>query len=178
VLLNSDVLPDRPGWLGTMARFFDQTPEIGALAPKLLYEDDSLQHAGLYFLRAPGSPIWENMHYFKGLNRHTPAANRARKVPAVTGACLMIERERYEQLGGLRGQFVQGDYEDADLCMRLHEQGLDSWYLPDAELYHLEAQSYPNELRRATSAYNTWLHSYLWSEAIAEVMATDEGSAG
>jgi GT2 family glycosyltransferase len=175
VLLNSDVLPDRPGWLGTMARFFDQTPGIGALAPKLLYEDDSLQHAGLYFLRAPGSPIWENMHYFKGLNRHTAAANVARRVPAVTGACLMVERERYEELGGLRGQFVQGDYEDSDLCMRLHEQGLDAWYLPDAELYHLEAQSYPNELRRATSAYNTWLHSYLWSEAIAAAMDTAEG---
>jgi GT2 family glycosyltransferase len=178
LLLNSDVLPDRPGWLGTMSAFFDATPAIGALAPKLLYEDDSLQHAGMYFLRAPGSSVWENMHYYKGLNRTTPAANVPRAVPAVTGACLMIERERYEQLGGLRGQFVQGDYEDSDLCLRLRELGLASWYLPDAELYHLEAQSYPNELRRATSAYNTWLHSYLWSEAIAEVMATDEGSAG
>jgi GT2 family glycosyltransferase len=172
LLLNSDVLPDRPGWLGAMADFFDATPGIGALAPKLLYEDDSLQHAGMYFLRPPGSTIWENMHYYKGLARTTPAANVARAVPAVTGACLMIERERYEQMGGLRGQFVQGDYEDSDLCLRLHEDGLASWYLPDAELYHLEAQSYPNELRRATSTYNTWLHSHLWSERIEAVMQT------
>jgi len=174
LLLNSDVLPDRPGWLGTMAAFFDATPGIGALAPKLLYEDDSLQHAGMYFLKAPGAVVWENMHYFKGLNRTTPAANVARPVPAVTGACLMIDRERYEQLGGLRGQFVQGDYEDSDLCLRLRELGLDSWYLPDAELYHLEAQSYPNELRRLTSAYNTWLHSHLWSDRIAAMMAETE----
>jgi GT2 family glycosyltransferase len=175
LLLNSDVLPDRPGWLGTMSGFFDATPGIGALAPKLLYEDDSLQHAGMYFLRPPGSTIWENMHYYKGLARTTPAANVARAVPAVTGACLMIERERYERMGGLRGQFVQGDYEDSDLCLRLHEDGLASWYLPDAELYHLEAQSYPNELRRTTSAYNTWLQSHLWSERIEAVMnATEE----
>lgn len=174
LLLNSDVLPDRPGWLGTMAAFFDATPGIGALAPKLLYEDDSLQHAGMYFLRAPGSSVWENMHYFKGLSRATPAANVARPVPAVTGACMMVERERYRQLGGLRGQFVQGDYEDSDLCLRLREEGLASWYLPAAELYHLEAQSYPNDLRRATSAYNTWLHSHLWDERIADVMAAHE----
>ncbi|MCW3050012.1 MAG: expE2 [Solirubrobacterales bacterium] len=175
VLLNSDVLPDRPGWLGTMARFFDATPGIGALGAKLLYEDDSLQHAGMHFLRSPGSTTWENMHYYKGLARTSPGANVARRVPAVSGACLMIERERYEQLGGLSGRFVQGDYEDSDLCLRLREEGLDSWYLPDAELYHLEAQSYPTELRRATSAYNTWLHSHLWGERIADLMAsTDE----
>lgn len=178
LLLNSDVLPDRPGWLGTMAGFFDATPGIGALSPKLLYEDDSLQHAGMYFLRPPGSTIWENMHYYKGLARTTPAANVARAVPAVTGACLMIERERYERMGGLRGQFVQGDYEDSDLCLRLHEDGLASWYLPDAELYHLEAQSYPNELRRTTSAYNTWLQSHLWSERIEAVMDATTTEAG
>jgi GT2 family glycosyltransferase len=178
LLLNSDVLPDRPGWLGTMAGFFDATPGIGALAPKLLYEDDSLQHAGMYFLRPPGSTIWENMHYYKGLARTTPAANVARAVPGVTGACLMIDRERYERMGGLRGQFVQGDYEDSDLCLRLREEGLASWYLPDAELYHLEAQSYPSELRRTTSAYNTWLQSHLWSERIEAVMAATRTEAG
>jgi GT2 family glycosyltransferase len=171
LLLNSDVLPSAPGWLGAMSAFFDATPGIGALAPKLLYEDDSLQHAGMYFLRAPGASTWENMHYFKGLARTTPAANVARRVPAVTGACLMLARERWEALGGLHGQYVQGDYEDSDLCLRLHEQGLGCWYLPDAELHHLEAQSYPNELRRATSAYNAWLHSHLWDERIAELMA-------
>jgi GT2 family glycosyltransferase len=174
LLLNSDVLPAAPGWLGAMSDFFDATPRIGAVAPKLLYEDDSLQHAGMWFLRAPGSATWENMHSFKGLARDVPAANVARRVPAVTGACLMVDRARYEQLGGLRGQFVQGDYEDSDLCLRLHEEGLECWYLPRAELYHLEAQSYPNELRRMTTAYNTWLQSHLWDERIAELMDASE----
>jgi GT2 family glycosyltransferase len=175
LLLNSDVLPDRPGWLGEMSAFFDATPRIGALSPKLLYEDDTLQHAGLYFLRAPGSPVWENLHYYKGLNRYTRAACVPRRVPAVTGACMLIDREQYESLGGLRGQFVQGDYEDSDLCLRLHELGLEGWYLPKAELYHLEAQSYPGELRQATTAYNTWLHSYIWDETITDVMDAQEG---
>ena len=53
LLLNSDVIPDRPGWSGTLSAFYDAAERIGALGPKLLYEDDSLQHAGLYFHGRP-----------------------------------------------------------------------------------------------------------------------------
>ena len=103
LLLNSDVLPAEPGWLGKMQAFHDATPNIGALGPKLLYEDDSLQHAGLYFemvQEGPTAGSWANMHYFKGLHKDLPAANVARPVPAVTAACLMIEKELYEQRRG------------------------------------------------------------------------------
>jgi len=86
LLLNSDVVPDRPGWLGALRDFHDATPDIGALGPKLLYEDDSIQHAGLYFHRAAGAEVWENAHCFKGLHRTFPAANVARPMPAVTAA--------------------------------------------------------------------------------------------
>ena len=171
LLLNSDVLPDRPGWLGTMLKFYDSTPKIGALGPKLLYEDGSLQHAGMYFLRQTGACLWQNQHYFKGLHRSLPAANVSRPVPAVTGACLMIDRDLYRDLGGLRGSYVQGDFEDSDLCLRLIEAGYENWYLPDVELYHLEGQSYPGPLRELTFQYNSWLHTHLWNEQIESVMA-------
>jgi GT2 family glycosyltransferase len=171
LLLNSDVLPDRPGWLGTMRSFFDQTPDIGALGPKLLYEDDSLQHAGMYFDRQPGHRVWQNMHYFKGMPRSLPAANLARRVPAVTGAAVLMDRARYEELGGLRGTYVQGDFEDSDLCLRLFERGLASWYLPMAELYHLEGQSYPSAARSLNTRFNAWLHTHLWEETIQEIRA-------
>ena len=49
-----------------MIDFYEANPAIGALAPKLLYEDESIQHAGLYFDRPPGSHVWSNEHYFKG----------------------------------------------------------------------------------------------------------------
>lgn len=171
LLLNSDILPDKAGWLGTMVSFYDSTPGIGALAPKLLYEDDSLQHAGLYFYPLPRSLLWNNEHYFKGLHRHLPAANVPRPVPAVTAACMMIDRELYHQIGSLRGMYVQGDYEDSDLCLRLIAAGYQNWYLPDAELYHLEGQSYPAPLRQLTGRYNAWLHTHLWNERIEAVMA-------
>jgi O-antigen biosynthesis protein len=171
LLLNSDVIPDRPGWIGAMTAFYEKTPEIGALGPKLLYEDDSLQHAGLYFHRGAGAELWENAHCFKGLHRTFPAANVTRAVPAVTAACMMIDREAYEEAGGLPLHYIQGDYEDSELCLRLIESGRTNWYLPSVELYHLEGQSYVPGERRVPSEYNMWLHSALWEERIEGLMA-------
>jgi GT2 family glycosyltransferase len=170
LLLNSDVVPDTPGWLGRMSAFYEATPAIGALGPKLLYEDESIQHAGMYFYRAPGSRCWENMHFFKGQHRHLPAANVARKVPAVTGACMMVRREHYENAGGLSHAYVQGGYEDSDFCLRLIEAGLENWYMPGAELYHLEDQSYPEDLRARATRYNAWLHTQVWDKQMETVM--------
>ncbi len=171
LLLNSDVIPDRPGWLSTMREFYESQGNIGALGAKLLYEDDSLQHAGLYFHPIPGSGLWENAHCFKGLHRSFPPANVPRRVPAVTAACMLIDRDRYEEVGGLPLRYVQGDYEDSDLCLRLGEAGYDNWYLPAAELYHLEGQSYVPDVRRVPSEYNMWLHSKIWTDRIDELMA-------
>ena len=171
VLLNSDVIPDRPGWLGKMSAFYDATPGIGALGPKLLYEDDSLQHAGMFFYRPNAGPVWANHHYFKGMHRSFAAANVARAVPAVTAACLMIDRRLYEDAGGLSYAYVQGGYEDSDLCLRLIEMGRENWYMPGAELYHLEAQSFTAERRKPAAAYNMWLHTRMWGERIETVTA-------
>jgi GT2 family glycosyltransferase len=170
LLLNSDILPDKPGWLSKMQQFYDSTPNIGALGPKLLYEDDSIQHAGMYYYQQPGSSVWIDAHYFKGMHRSLPAAGIARPVPLVSGACLMIDRSLYEELGGLHGIYVRGDYEDMELCLRLSEQGRENWYLPDAELYHLEAQSYSGSFRRAANRYNMWLHTHLLGNRIASLM--------
>jgi GT2 family glycosyltransferase len=177
LLLNSDVIPDRPGWIGAMREFYERTPKIGALGPKLLYEDDSLQHAGLYFHREAGSRLWSNAHCFKGLHRTFPAANVARPVPAVTAACMMIDRELYEEAGGLPLHYVQGDYEDSELCLRLAEAGRENWYLPTVELYHLEGQSYVPDARRVPSEYNMWLHSQLHGEQIKTIMEDFDPSA-
>jgi GT2 family glycosyltransferase len=174
LLLNSDVLPTEPGWLGRMQAFHDATPDIGALGGKLLYEDDSLQHAGLYFdmtQEGPTAGSWANMHYFKGMHKELPAANIARPVPAVTAACLLIAKDLYERVGGMPDVYVQGDYEDSELCLKLLEAGRDNWYLPAVELYHLEGSSYSSAERGITGSYNRWLQTRRYGPAIADVMA-------
>ena len=171
LLLNSEILPNRPGWLGKMRVFYDSKPGIGALGPKLLYEDDGLQHAGMYFSRPVGSSLWKTRHYFKGLHRDLPAANVPRPVPVVNGACLMIDSGLYKEHQGFQGRYVEGDYEDADLCLRLIEAGYENWYLPDAELYQLEEQSRPEALRQGAAEYNAWLQTRVWNDHIEAVMA-------
>lgn len=174
LLLNSDVLPDRPGWLETMRDFYDTTRDIGALGPKLLYEDDSIQHAGMHYHQLPGSPFWVDAHYFKGMHRSLPGANVARRVPLVSGACMMVDRRLYQRLGGFPTIYVQGDYEDADFCLRLLDEGLHNWYLPDAELYHLEGQSYRPDARRPLNRYNMWLHNHIHGTSVERVMESFE----
>jgi GT2 family glycosyltransferase len=166
LLMNSDVIPASPGWLGQLLDFYDSREQAGAVSPKLLYEDDSIQHAGLYFYRPPGAHVWSNEHYFKGMHRDIAAASVSRIVPAVTGACLLTGTELYRELGGLRGMYVQGDYEDSDLCLRLAEAGYESWYCAEVALYHLEGQSYASDERELVSEYNKWLHTQLWREAL------------
>lgn len=166
LLLNSDVLPMQSGWLSKLTKFYQSLDRPGALGPKLIYEDESIQHAGLYFERIPGSSLWTNEHHYKGLHSDLPAANIARPVPAVTGACLMIDAELYVSVGGLSSTYIQGDYEDSDLCLRLSEAGHQNWYFPGVVLYHLEGQSYPTRMREVNYEYNRWLFNEIWSAAL------------
>jgi O-antigen biosynthesis protein len=173
LFLNSDVLPARRGWLGRLRAFYDSKPKIGALGPKLLYEDNSIQHAGMYYYRPPGSPCWQDAHFYKGLYKTFPDANVARRAPVVSGACLMVARELWERVPW-RGIYVRGDYEDNDLCLRLLDAGYENWYSPDAELYHLEAQSYSGPSRLSANRYNMWLHNHLWGDRIETLMEQPE----
>ena len=174
LFMNSDVFPAEPGWIEKMKDFFSAQSDVGVLGPKLLYEDDSTQHAGMYFHRdAFPNRLWLNQHYFKVFPRRYAPANVCRPVPAVTGACLMLQRELFENLGGWDESYVQGDYEDSDLCLRAYQRGCRNWYLPAAELYHLEGQSRSPQLEETwwpnATYYNCWLQSRRWSQTIEEL---------
>jgi len=83
---------------------------------------------------------------------------------------MLVQRELFEAVGGFRACFVQGDFEDSDLCLRFIEAGRQNWYLADVALYHLEGQSYESSLRAHAWRYNAWLHSHLWGERIGLLM--------
>ena len=174
VLMNSDVFPKTIGWAEKMVAFYETSSKIGAVAPKLIYEDDSLQHAGMFFEKTT-FPFWITLHSCKGFSNHYPAAQNNRKVPAVTGACLMIEKALYEQVGGYSTDYVIGDFEDSDLCLKCGELGYESWYFAEAELYHLERQSVPQSPVYSGSVvwrYNAQLHQQRWGDKIERIMQT------
>ncbi len=171
LLLNSDVVPERPGWLDTLATALESRDEISAVGPKLMFEDGSLQHAGLCFGRRPGGG-WMNQHYFKGYPRLWPAAQKRREVPGVTGACFLVKADRFRAVAGFTEDYVIGDYEDSDLCLKLRREGGRILYEPRAELYHLERQSIRQHEGYTTSLaseYNAWLHGKRWGDAMADL---------
>ncbi|WP_051340641.1 glycosyltransferase [Azospirillum halopraeferens] len=173
VFVNSDVLPVAPGWTVPLQAVLAARPEVAAAGPKLLFDDDSLQHAGLYFDR-DYQGRWYNHHYFKGLPRDYPAAGVARTVPGVTAATLMIRRGAFEDVGGFSEDYVVGDFEDSDLCLKLRSVGHEIAYVPRAELYHYERRSIEHHAgytRTAAGLYNQWLHASRWSDLMEAVMA-------
>jgi GT2 family glycosyltransferase len=172
LLLNSDVLPDAPGWLAALsAPLADR--RVGAAGPKLLFEDGSIQHAGLFFDR-DADGVWFNRHFFKGFPRRFAPAARARPVPAVTGAALLVRRELFERAGGISEDYIIGDYEDSDFCLKLRGLGVGIAYVPGAELWHFERRSitaHRGYTRTLASLYNKRLHHARWDGAIGTLMA-------
>jgi cellulose synthase/poly-beta-1,6-N-acetylglucosamine synthase-like glycosyltransferase len=169
LLLNSDVLPRRARWVGDLLRIYRSLPGAGLLGAKLLYEDGSVQHAGIAFRRYSGwGDLWINDHPFKG---QSPAGlNGVREVDAVTAACAVIEASLYRELGGLSEDYIMGDFEDSDLCLRASSAGRRSYVALDVDLYHLERQSQnrTNNViwRTNLTLYNCWLHNRRWAELI------------
>jgi GT2 family glycosyltransferase len=163
LLLNSDVLPDTPGWLGKLAA---AARRAGAAGPKLLFDDGSIQHAGLTFARDIDG-LWYNRHYFKGMPRGHAPANVARQVPGVTGAALMLRRALFDAVGGITEDYVVGDYEDSDLCLKLRRAGAAIAYVPAAELWHFERRSiglHAGHAGTLATLHNRRLHAARWGE--------------
>ena len=175
LFLNSDVIPDRSGWLPLLAAELEASPKTGAVGPKLLFEDDSLQHAGLFFGR-DYKGRWINQHYHKGMPRDFAPACQPRAVPGVTGACLLMPSDVFKEIGGFTRDYIIGDYEDSDLCLKIRATGREIRYVPAAELYHLERQSisrHAGYTRGVASEYNAWLHAGRWSRLMEDLMNRD-----
>ncbi|MFM7548690.1 MAG: glycosyltransferase family 2 protein [Cyanobacteriota bacterium] len=149
LLLNSDVLPAHDESLELMLRAMQQRPsQIGALGARLLYDNGAIQHQGMTFTKEPDlegeiGRVWLNEHPLKGVKVQLAReeASTLIEVEAVTAACLMIERDRFEQIGGLSPEYIVGDFEDSDLCLSLRSLGLPILLDHAATFYHLERQS-------------------------------------
>ncbi|MBK1648045.1 glycosyltransferase family 2 protein [Rhabdochromatium marinum] len=174
LLLNSDVFPRQPGWLSRLVEMFATLESPGALGPKLLFADGLIQHAGMTFFQEPSLPgFWFNTHPDKGLPNHQAGDSAPQPVDAVTGACMLLKRSVYVEVGGLSEDYILGDFEDSDLCLKLRAAGYSIWYTPRVELYHLERLSFPyaGDLgwRTNLSRYNAWVQTRRWGASIQQL---------
>jgi GT2 family glycosyltransferase len=179
LLLISAVLRANRHSLALMLRAWRQYEgRIGALGARLLFDNGGLQHAGMEFVKhddLPGrlSEVWLNEHPMKGLKLGFAAEERLalQEVEAATAACLMVNTELFRQMGGLSTEFVIGDFEDSDLCLRVRQRGLLVLVDLEASFYHLERQSVGHGesddlLKTKVVAMNACTHQEKWGGAI------------
>jgi GT2 family glycosyltransferase len=139
VFLNNDVEITAETWVEELLTEAAR-PEVGAVAPLLAYEDGRVQHAGA----AIGLHGYAG-HPFAGLRpgAQTPfgtATDGTRNWLAVSAACLMVERPKFDAVGGFDEDFTVGGG-DVDLCLRLTAAGHRSLCVPHARLRHEESAS-------------------------------------
>ncbi|MDR9828564.1 glycosyltransferase [Vibrio sp. FNV 38] len=176
LLLNSDVIPSESGWLTRMLDQYKNTPDIGALGVKLVYEDESIQHIGMKFVESNEfGHLWLNDHHFKGLPETLIPKVEFEKIPTVTAACLMLEKSKFDAVGGFDTSYILGDFEDSDLCLKLLSAGYDNYILGTEKLYHLERQSQSlvdqGDWKFKLTLFNGWQHTLLWDSLISRLQA-------
>lgn len=138
-LLNNDIEIVDPDWLRIMA-VQAMRSDVGAVGAQLLYPDGRVQHAGVVLGICGGAA-----HAHRLLRPDDEGYHRRHALPqytsAVTAACLVVQRARFEAVGGLDEVHFPVAFNDVDFCMRLNRMGWQSLYEPRARLIHHESVS-------------------------------------
>jgi GT2 family glycosyltransferase len=138
-LINNDIEVISPDWLDEMIGHAHR-PEVGCVGAKLYYDDLSIQHAGV-ILGIGG--VANHAHKF---STRTAPGYFARLLcvqnfSAVTGACLIVAKQLYQEVGGLNETNLPVAFNDIDFCLRVRQAGYKIVWTPYAELYHHESKS-------------------------------------
>jgi GT2 family glycosyltransferase len=141
-LINNDIEVIASDWLSEMASHALR-PEVGAVGARLWYPDDTLQHGGIILGRGGA---W---HAHRNTSKSDPGymarAICIQSLSAVTGACLVVRRSVYEELGGLNEADLPVAFNDVDFCIRALKAGYRNIWTPYAELYHHESATRGND---------------------------------
>jgi GT2 family glycosyltransferase len=131
LFLNSDVLV-QPGWLPPLLRRLDGDETIAAVGPRLLNLDGSLQLAAALLSRAGAT-----VSYGEGDDPDRPEYTFPRDVDYCSGACLLVRRSAFNDVGGFDPVFGLIYFEDADLCLSLWQLGCRTVYEPASTVTHV-----------------------------------------
>ena len=141
--LNNDLEIIDMNWLSEMVAHAVR-PEVGIVGARLLYPDGTLQHAGVVL--GIGGVAG---HELRGITKYDPGyfnrAMLARNVSAVTGACMLVRKNLFFEVGGFNEDNLAVAFNDVDLCLKVRKKGLLIIYTPDAQLNHHESASRGSE---------------------------------
>jgi GT2 family glycosyltransferase/glycosyltransferase involved in cell wall biosynthesis len=144
LFLNDDIEIVEAGWLEELASLAE-VQDVGTVGALLTYPDGRIQHAGIFVVDHGGG----GRHYLQYLNprtgRHRFLDRVTREVTANTGACLMVRRTVFDEVGGFDEGFRVA-FNDVDLCLKLAVRGYRNLWTPHCRLVHHESLS-----RKATT---------------------------
>lgn len=149
LFLNTDVILNE-GVLEEMIEFMDKHPMAGLCSPSLLRQDNSLQESYISFPNL----FTELFGRFNYRHCKTPS-----KVQSIRGACMLARANAVKDIGGFSERYFLF-LEETDLCMRLHKNGYEVWYLPAVKVYHTGGGSAGEEKTGARIEY--WRSRYIF----------------
>ena len=140
LLLNNDTEVITVNWMEELL-MYAQREDVGAVGAKLFYPDKTIQHAGVVI--GLGAHRTAGHTHYKQHRQNLGYMGRlcyTQNVTAVTGACLLVKKSLFDEVGGLDEGFAIS-LNDVDLCLKLREKELLNVFTPFAELYHYESIS-------------------------------------
>jgi GT2 family glycosyltransferase len=156
MFLNNDtVVTD--GWLDVLVKELDGNERIAIVGPKLLYPDDTIQHAGVVF----DEKKWPH-HIYKRERKNALHVNKKRRFQCLTAACFLMKSHIFHVAGGFDEVYVNG-LEDLDMCLKVQELGYGALYCPSSVVYHYESIT---EGRSNYDEKNYQIFSTRWNEKI------------
>ena len=127
-----------PDWLEEMLGVC-QRPEVGGVGAKLIYLDNTIQHAGCVIgMGGIAGHMFVDMPADRTGYLHK--ASLLQDMSAVTAACLLMKKEVFEQAGGFTEELAVA-FNDVDLCLKVRKNGYLIVYDPYAKLYHMESKT-------------------------------------
>jgi O-antigen biosynthesis protein len=161
--LNNDTQVVTPEWLSELVSYACR-PGTGCVGPRLLYDDQTVQHAGvvLGLGRAAGHVFTRTPRDGEGTYaRSSIACNYS----ALTGACLLMRRELFLAAGGFDEEQLPVVFGDIDLCIKVRNLGFYHVFTPFAELFHYESFSRgpdnsPEKLARFNQQRDAFIRRY------------------
>lgn len=147
VMLNNDTNVQE-GWLSALLELVLSDPAVGLVGPKLVYPDGRLQEAG--------GIVWNDgsaWNYGKWDNPDREQYNCAREADYISGACILLPRCLWEEIGGFDERYVPAYCEDVDLAFEVRKRGYRVVYQPKSRVVHFEGTTCGTDPRAGVKQY-------------------------
>lgn len=141
LLLNNDTQV-QPNWLAPLVELAEQNAHVGIVGPMLLYPDGHLQEAG--------GIIWKDgsgWNYGRLDYPERSEYNYLKETDYISGACILVRKSMWDEIGGFDERFAPAYYEDTDLAFEARQRGYKVIYQPLSRVVHLEGISHGTDLK-------------------------------